>query len=64
MQFRLHYPRPNAIRLRYKNRIVDPILLTDVNHTTSGLREHPNVSICGSYAYLYTNYTISFVVTE
>lgn len=64
VQFRLHYPRPNSIRLRLNNKIVDPILLTDVNHTTSGLREPLNVSKCGSHAYLYTNYTISFVITE
>jgi len=63
VQFRLHYPRPNSIRLRLNNQIVDPILLTDINHTTSGLREGFNTSKCGSNAYLYTNYTISFVIT-
>ena len=61
---RLHYPRPNSIRLVMDNQIVDPILLTDTNNTHSGLRESLNLSKCGSHAYLYTNYTISFVLTE
>lgn len=64
INFRLHYPRPNSIRLLLNNQIIDPILLTDVNHTTSGLRESLNFSECGSHAYLFTNYTISFVMTE
>jgi hypothetical protein len=62
--FRLHYPLPNSIRLLLNGVIVDPILLTDVNYTTSGLEQNLNTSACGSYAYLYTNYTISFIVTE
>ena len=60
----LHYPRPNSIRLKYKNVIVDPILLTDVNNTASGIMTNLNTSQCGSYIYFYTNYTIRFVVTE
>lgn len=44
LNFRLHYPRPNSIRLSLNNKIVDPILLTDINHTTSGLREDLNFS--------------------
>lgn len=61
---RLHYPRPNSIRLSYKNAIVDPILLTDLSNTASGLKENINTSQCGSHAYFFTNYTITFVVTE
>ena len=38
VNIRLHYPRPNSIRLLLNGAIVDPILLTDVNHTTAGLR--------------------------
>ena len=61
---RLHYPRPNSIRLLKGGQIVDPILLTDINNTASGLREEVNTSVCGSHAYMYTNYTITFVVTD
>ena len=46
------------------NAIVDPILLTDINNTASGLREDVNTSVCGSHAYMYTNYTITFVITD
>jgi hypothetical protein len=60
----LHYPRPNSIRLVLDNQIVDPILLTDVNNTASGIKEELNTSQCGSHIYFYTNYTITFVVTE
>lgn len=62
--FRLHYPKPNSIRLRLGDTILDPILLTDVNNTASAPRENLNLSKCGSHIYFYTNYTISFVVTE
>lgn len=62
--FKLHYPRPNAIRLRLNGAIKDPILLTDVNNTASAPHKDLNVSECGSYIYFYTNYTIHFVVTE
>lgn len=62
--FRLHYPKPNSIRLRLGNTILDPILLTDVNNTASAPKENLNLSKCGSHIYFYTNYTISFVVTE
>jgi len=52
------------IRVIYKGQIVDPILLTDFNNTTPGLAKNLNVSQCGSNIYFYTNYTVSFVVTE
>lgn len=62
--FRLHYPKPNSIRLKLGDSIVDPILLTDVNNTASAPKRPLNTSECGSHIYFYTNYTISFVVTE
>ena len=61
---RIYYPRPNMIRVLYKGQIVDPILLTDFNNTTPGLSKNLNVSQCGSHIYFFTNYTVSFVVTE
>ncbi len=42
--------------------VVDPILVTDDNTTSS--QKTINVSQCGSNAYFYQNYTTVFVVTE
>ena len=61
---KLHYPRPNSIRVMLNNQIVDPILLTDVNNTASGIKDNLNTSQCGSNIYFYTNYTTHFVITE
>ena len=36
--FKLHYPRPNSLRIIKNNAIIDPILLTDVNNTASGVK--------------------------
>lgn len=41
-------------------KVVDPILVTDSNSNSKNV----DVTICGSNKYLYTNYTIIFVVTE
>ena len=46
------------------NNVLDPILLTDLNNTASGVISDLNTSVCGSYYYFYTNYTTEFVVTE
>lgn len=60
----LHYPRPNSIRINKNGVLIDPILLTDVNNTASGVKEPLNTAVCGSNIYFYTNYTTHFVVTE
>ena len=58
IRIKLHYPRPNSIRITdINNNIIDPILLTDFNNTASGVKEDLNTSECGSYYYFYTNYT-------
>jgi hypothetical protein len=41
-------------------KIVDPILVTDSNANSKNV----DVKTCGSNYYLFTNYTIIFVVTE
>lgn len=64
IRVKLHYPKPNTIRLLLNGQIVDPILLTDVNNTASGVLKDLNNSECGSHYYFYTNYTTEFVVTE
>jgi hypothetical protein len=61
---KLHHPKPNSIRVLLNNQIVDPILLTDVNNTASGVMTPLNTSQCGSNIYFYTNYTTHFVVTS
>jgi hypothetical protein len=61
---RIYYPLPNSIRVKFNNKIVDPILLTDFNNTASGTQKELNTSQCGSNIYYYTNRTISFVVTS
>ena len=61
---KLHYPRPNTIRLLLNNQVVDPILLTDLNNTASGVQKPLNLSECGSHYYFYTNYSVEFVLTE
>jgi hypothetical protein len=64
IRVKLHYPKPNTIRLLLNGQIVDPILLTDVSNTASGVLKDLNNSECGSHYYFYTNYTTEFVVTE
>ena len=65
LRVKLHYPRPNTIRVLDKsNNVLDPILLTDLNNTASGVKSDLDVATCGSYYYFYTNYTTEFVVTE
>lgn len=65
LRIKLHYPRPNSIRLTdINNQVLDPILLTDVNNTASGVMSDLDITKCGSYYYFYTNYTVEFVVTE
>jgi len=45
IRVKLHYPKPNTIRLLDKNgAIIDPILLTDVNNTASGVLKDLNTS--------------------
>ena len=61
---RIYYPLPNSIRVKFNNKIVDPILLTDYNNTAAGTQKDLNTSQCGSNIYYYTNRTISFVVTS
>lgn len=60
---KLHYPLPNSIRVQVRGTEIAPILLTELNSTTTGLPSSINTSICGSNAYFYDNYTIHFVVT-
>ena len=64
IRVKLHYPKPNSIRILLNNQILDPILLTDVNNTASGVLKDLNTRQCGSYYYFYTNYTTEFIVTE
>lgn len=61
---RIYYPLPNSIRVLYKGAIVDPILLTDFNNTSSGILKNLDTTTCGSNIYFYTNRTIAFVVTS
>ena len=61
---RVYYPLPNAIRVKLNGIIVDPILLTDFNNTTSGTARNLDTTVCGSNIYFYTNRTIAFVVTS
>ena len=56
--FKLHYPKPNSIRVSKGGVEVDPKLVK-----TSGV-EPLNTSNCGDNVYFYNNYTIIFVVTE
>jgi hypothetical protein len=55
---KLHYPKPNSIRLQLQGVEVAPRLVTDAGMTAL------NTSICGDNAYYYNNYTIIFVLTE
>lgn len=64
LRVKLHYPRPNSIRISDINgAVLDPILLTDANATTDVLSDL-NKTQCGSYYYFYTNYTTEFILTE
>lgn len=65
LRIKLHYPRPNSIRITdINNNVLDPILLTDLNNTAAGVLSDLDKTTCGSYYYFYTNYTTEFIVTE
>lgn len=55
---KLHYPRPNSIRVQNRGRVMKPISLLD-NHGQNPL----NITVCGSNKFFYENYTIHFVLT-
>lgn len=62
---KIYYPLPNAIKVSVNNNVIKPILLTDLPGTsTPGLQSNLDTTQCGSNIYFYSNYTISFVVTE
>ena len=55
---KLHYPRPNSIRIQVKGQTIKPISLLDNNG------ENPiDNTTCGSNKFFWENYTIHFVVT-
>ena len=55
---KLHYPRPNSIRVQNRAGTVRPIPLED-DSAEAGL----DVTVCGSNKFFYQNYTIHFVLT-
>lgn len=55
---KLHYPRPNSIRVQNRGTVIKPISLLD-NGGEMGL----NISQCGSNKFFYQNYTVHFVLT-
>jgi hypothetical protein len=55
---KLHYPRPNSIRIQNRGQLMKPISLLDNNG------EDPiDNTTCGSNKFFYENYTVHFVVT-
>lgn len=55
---KLHYPRPNSIRIMTGGNVIKPISLLDNNG------ENPvDTTVCGSNKYFYFNNTIEFVIT-
>lgn len=55
---KLHYPRPNSIRIQNKGVTIKPISLLDNNG------ENPiDNNTCGSNKFFYENYTVHFVIT-
>ena len=58
IMIKLHYPRPNSIRVRVGGKTIKPISQLDNN----GQNNISN-STCGSNKFFYENYTIHFVVT-
>ena len=55
---KLHYPRPNSIRIQANRRTVKPISLLDNNG------ENPiENDTCGSNKFFFENYTIHFIIT-
>lgn len=55
---KLHYPKPNSIRLQLNGVEMEPKLVTDAGMSAL------NTSKCGDHSYYYNNYTIIFVLTE
>lgn len=58
IMIKLHYPRPNSIRVMNRGNIIAPITLLDNNG-----EEQISNSTCGSNKFFYENNTIHFVVT-
>ena len=55
---KLHYPRPNSIRIQVQDQTIKPISLLD----NDGEDSIDNTT-CGSNKYFYFNYTVHFVLT-
>ena len=55
---KLHYPRPNSIRVEVNGVVIKPITLLD-----QFSEEYMSNTTCGSNKFFYDNYTIHFIVT-
>ena len=55
---RLHYPRPNSIRIQVQGQTIKPITLLDNDGETP-----LDTAVCGSNKFFHKNNTIHFVVT-
>lgn len=60
---RIYYPLPNSLKVTVNNNAIKPGVLTDYNNASS-LLTSLNRSQCGSNMYLFTNTTITLVLTE
>ena len=57
---RIHYPRPNSIRVSVDGQSIRPIPILDESAEADLATQ---VGVCGANKYFYDNYTIHFVVT-
>ena len=56
---KLHYPRPNSIRVQNRGTTIRPITERDIQVNDGAL----DTTLCGSNIFFWRNYTVHFVIT-